>query len=427
MRGAPNNPDSLLSSLHKRQPATGRWLTGTLVPASAVLLTLTGCANPGPPKPPSLHLPKPASALTAQRVGDRVRLTWTVSADTTDGGTLRLPITAAICRDTSTTPPPTPAAPTTCNSVQHLNVVPGPAQATDILPSALTSGPPTLLTYRVELFNPRNHSAGLSAPIYTVAGTAPTPVGGLTVVPRRNAALITWRPIPVSPPAPVQLHRTLVATAAGPVVPSDRKKSTKSTPPIGMKAQKTALDLILTPEKGTPEKIAADPGGTIDRTLHDGDTVSYTAQRIRTISLAIPTSVTTGKDGRPKETKASTETLELRSDPSAPITFTFHDTVPPTIPTGLAAIPGGGFGEPPSIDLSWESNPEADILGYNIYRADANSVSVFTRLNPEPIPGPSFRDLTAKPGQAYLYRVTSVDQRHNESAPGATLPGQLHP
>jgi fibronectin type 3 domain-containing protein len=103
---------------------------------------------------------------------------------------------------------------------------------------------------------------------------------------------------------------------------------------------------------------------------------------------------------------------------------------PPSAPTGLAAIPGGGFGQPASIDLSWEPNSESDLLGYNVYRAEApvsGASASFTRLNPEPIPGTAFRDLNAQPSHSYLYRITAIDQHHNESAPSPVLTEQLHP
>jgi len=391
----------------------------------APILLLTGCANPGPPKPPSLHLPQPATKLTAERVGNHITISWTVTTDTTDGGALRTPITARLCRDDAPKPPPAapqyPPPPDPCKTVQRLTVVPGPAHVTDELPPSLTTGAPTLLAYRVALFNPRGRSAGLSAPVYAVAGASPAPVGPISIVARRNGALITWHPTP--DPTPMQLRRTLLATSTGPVEPPTPKKSSKSPKPAPFSptAKTTAQQLTLTPEKTDP----TDPGGIVDRFLHDGDTLTYTAQRVHTVSFSIPAEPYTSKAGKPEQTKPSAQTLELRGEPSPAVTFVFHDTLPPSIPTGLAAVPGGGFGQPPSIDLSWEPNPEQDILGYNVYRADGGPQ--FTRINPEPIPGPAYRDLTAQPGHPYLYRITAIDQRNNESPPTPSLKEQLHP
>ena len=49
----------------------------------ALSLLLTGCASPGTPRPPSLHLPRPVRNLQAMREGNRVLLQWTTPTDTT--------------------------------------------------------------------------------------------------------------------------------------------------------------------------------------------------------------------------------------------------------------------------------------------------------------------------------------------------------
>ncbi len=46
---------------------------------------ISGCASPGPARPPSLHLPRLATDLTATRTGNDVTLRWTTPDKTTDG------------------------------------------------------------------------------------------------------------------------------------------------------------------------------------------------------------------------------------------------------------------------------------------------------------------------------------------------------
>jgi len=397
---------------------------GSILRLRLLLLTpilLAGCANPGPPKPPSLHLPEPVKGLIAERVGNHVTLSWTTSADTTDGGLVRGPISALICRDDFPKPPPTapvyPAPPDPCRAVHEFTVTPGNTQAADPLPGVLTQGPPALIAYRVELLNVNGRSAGWSKPVYTLAGRAPAPMGTIHVDARRGAALLTWRRSSEPPQAPVEVTRTLLANAAGPISPA-KKKPAKTAPAAPFRAANapTQPQVVLTAEGGS----AADPGGMLDRTIHDGDTLSYTAQRVLRVELTTPPAKTTSRKGQPAETRPAVETLEMRGDASPTVTFTFHDTLPPEAPTGLAAVPGGGFGEPPSIDLSWDPGPELDIAGYNVYRA-AGGNDQFTRINADLVPGPSYRDLTAQPGQRYAYRVTAVDRHHNESSPSAAL------
>jgi hypothetical protein len=420
-------PRPLKSDLREKSPqALAR---RAVIPTLLIPLLLAGCANPGPPKPPSLHLPWSAQELTALRTGDRVLLSWTTPANTTDGGALQPPLTASICRDDAPRSEPAtpqyPTPPNPCKPILRVAVVPGVSTATDTLPPNLASGPPSLISYRIELLNSRNRSAGFSAPVYAAAGAAPAPAGPITVTTRRNGALITWLPrqTPADlPAAPMELERTLLATSAGPVASPSHKSATKPPPtPVNAFARTTLPQATLSAETDDPSD-RADPGGMVDGSIQDGDTLTYLAQRVRSASFTTPVTTYISKDGKPRQDKSQTVTLEIRGEPSPPVRFVFHDTIPPSAPTGLAAVPGGGFGEPPSVDLSWDPNPEPDILGYEIYRVDAGSPATsFVRLNPEPVPAPAFRDLTAKLGKTYLYRITAVDQRHNESGPSQPL------
>ena len=380
---------------------------GWQLPASAtVALFLTGCASQGPLKPPSLLLPKPAEKLLADRVGDHVELTWITPATTTDGENIKGAITANICLDTqpsaaaSSKPPvkrskstPLPVSDTPCNAILHLPVSSGPSKASVPLSPALSTGSPRPIAYSVELVSARGKSAGPSAPVFVAAGEAPPPVGPLKVTPRRESAAIEWQPTPSS--ATVEVKRTL----DGPATTPQKPKPEKSLSPFAPTSKEPAREITL-----RSDPSPKDPGGMIDPTVHEGDTYTYIAQRVATITIA-------------------GQKLELRSAPSPAATLTYHDVFPPKPPTGLVLIPGGGFGEPPSIDLSWDASFESDLLGYNIYRS--SNGSAFTKLNPDPIPVPAFHDTHVDPGQQYTYRVTAIDKRTNESVPSITATESL--
>ncbi len=392
---------------------------------------LLGCANPGPPKPPTLHLPEPAKRLAAERVANQVVLTWETSADTTDGQTLKGPISAQICRnDAPRAPSPTPIfppPPDPCKVVHEETVEPStqaaPTQLVDELPAKLTTGEPRLVAYRVTLLNGKGRSAGPSAPVYAVAGAAPAAVGPIDVSPERNGALIRWRPANQPPAAPMQLTRTLLENAAGTLEPKKAKVSGKlaSQPaaPLDVAKSPTVQQITLRAEG----ESRSDRGGMIDHGIHDGDSVRYVAQRVLTVRLTPAPTIIAGKRGKSNETKPVEQAFELKSEPSPPVTFVFHDVIPPPAPTGLAAVTGGGFGEAPSIDLSWEPNAELDIAGYNVYRAGPDSR--VEKVNGELVMGPEFRDTAVQPGTTYVYRVTAVDQHHNESSPSATVKAEV--
>ena len=349
------------------------------------LLCLLGCASPGPPHPPSLHLPEMASGLTAARVGNGVRVSWTSPLNTTDGDRIKEPTTAVLCREL---PPKSE-----CLAVQRVSAVPGPSLVTDQLPADLSSGPPRLLLYRVELRNVKNRSAGQSDPVFAVAGAAPPPVGPLTLSARRNAVLVRWPPVAAPASGVMELKRTLVATAEEPTKPAAPKPTGSSL----RTAKPTAGEAIL---RSTPQAGSAAGDGLLDPTVIHADTYTYVAQWVMDVTV-------------------SGYALELRGLPSAPAGITFRDVFPPKAPVGLVAVPGEGFGAPLAIDLSWEPNDETDLLGYNVYRRTGQGE--FRRINADPVSASAYRDLKIEAGQTYTYRVTAVDQRGNESGPGTEV------
>ncbi len=106
---------------------------------------------------------------------------------------------------------------------------------------------------------------------------------------------------------------------------------------------------------------------------------------------------------------------QVESGDSPSITVEARDVFPPGAPAGLEAAvllatPQSGA----YVELSWEISPESDLAGYRIYRSDEASGSG-VRLNPELLPGPSFRDIAVVSGKKYFYSVTAVDQAGNES------------
>ena len=247
------------------------------------LLALAGCANPGSPKAPSLHLPEVVANLQAQRLGDQVILTFTTPSGSTDGGTVHLPITALLCRRQGTG---------ACLPLQRQTVAQGPTRLVDTLPPTLLATPTTLLAYRVELFNRGNRSAGPSDQAFTASGPAPAPVGTLTAASRPAGAQLTWQPSAAG--GSMELHRI------------------QNTP----KAQQITLQAATSQQ--------SDPGGYIDPTPLSPrlDAVQFTYVAQRTLTL-----------------KMSGHSITLLGLPSAPVTFLYSDTFPPPPPHRPARHP----------------------------------------------------------------------------------------
>jgi fibronectin type 3 domain-containing protein len=83
------------------------------------------------------------------------------------------------------------------------------------------------------------------------------------------------------------------------------------------------------------------------------------------------------------------------------------------VPTGLQAV-FSGPGQPPFIDLVWAPNTDADLAGYNVYRHEPGGPPV--KINTELVKTPAFRDANVSAGKVYLYAISAVDARGNESA-----------
>src|ERR1700733_11470970 len=124
------------------------------------LLWTGGCASIGPPLPPSLELPKPPSDLRAARKGDRVTLTWTVPARTTDRQSVRYLGKTRICRSVDSVvkecaaPVGDAAPPADFKGGQKSSAKRLTATFIDTLPSSLEQEHPTgFATYAAEVMN----------------------------------------------------------------------------------------------------------------------------------------------------------------------------------------------------------------------------------------------------------------------------------
>ena len=117
--------------------------------------------------------------------------------------------------------------------------------------------------------------------------------------------------------------------------------------------------------------------------------------------------------------------VQVESVDSNFATITPKDVFPPPAPENLvvAYVPAVA-GAPAYLDLSWSTNAATDIAGYNVYRSE-DSAHPGTRLNPELLLTPAFRDMNAAPGRTYFYTVTAVDRSGNESPASPPASGSV--
>src|SRR5277367_527951 len=353
-------------------------------------LLMIGCAQTGPPLPPSLELPKPPSDLRASRKGSQVILSWSEPTLTTDRQTVRYLGPTLVCRSSEAeitacgSPVKTLAAPALSNipskSGSRRPATPKSGAErptlqtyTDILPATMQQRDPAAeITYAVEVLNRNSRGPGLSNRVHVPAIATAPPPRDLAAELTGDGVVLTWTsPIELLSSPDVQVRYRIYRHEEKPGDDSSAKDSI---------AGEVFVD-------GSGAMHFTDSSFQWDKTY-----------------LYHVTSVTILK--RPDSE------IQVEGDDSSVVRVVAHDVFPPAVPSGLQAA-YSGEGQKPFIDLIWAPVTNADLGGYNVYRSEADGVAV--KVNLELIKSPSYRDNAIVSGKTYSYSVSSVDARGNES------------
>jgi hypothetical protein len=373
-----------MQAQRRRTQSPISFLLYCIAPALIFIVTgtlMVGCGQTGAPQPPSLQLPAPVTDLTASRTGNRVALTWTMPRKTTDKLLLKGPQSVHICRKS--------AESASCAVVADRSFAPEKAATyEDPLPVGLSTGVPGPLFYSVQVVNSHGRSAGDSNLALTAAGPAPVAFADAHAQITADGVLLQWQAVPLIGDAnKVDIDRTLLST------PSPARQDYEKKKPITGSSGQLVKQQTLTVRLPADQ----DPGKALDPDAAFDQRYGYRISRVATITVA----------GKP---------IEIRGESSPELVVDTKDTFPPQPPTGLAAVADPEAG---AIDLSWVPNAEADLAGYAAYRREGDGSP--KRLTPTGslLDTPQFRDLTARPGVAYLYSVTAIDRDGNESHPSS--------
>lgn len=311
---------------------------------------MIGCAQTGPPLPPSLELPKPPGDLRAIRKGDRVSLSWSEPTRTTDRQTVRYIGPTLVCRSVESeitecgnpaallpAPPPAPhkPAPRRRNQPKAASDKPTPESYTDTLPANLLRADPAAeLTFAIEVLNRNARGAGLSNRVHVPAVATLPPPGDLAAALNGDGVELTW----TSTTEAQKLFDELKSTGA-----LIRYRVYRHWESGG--DESTGKDAIA-------GEVAFEPGGMhfMDSSFEWEKTYLYRVTAVTVVKRA---------DGE----------VQVEGDDSAPVKVVAHDVFPPSVPTGLQAA-YSGEGQKPFIDLIWAPVTSADLAGYNVYRSD---------------------------------------------------------
>ena len=350
--------------------------TAKLLLALGAVVLLPACATVAPPQTPSLQLPKPPSDLRATRKGDTVTLTWTIPALTTDRQRLRSLGPTRVCRGINppatscTTPVGQAPPPQDFEAIRKSAGQKVPVSYKDTLPNQLERDNPLgSVTYAVEVLNADGRGAGLSNPVSVQLAPAAPPPQDFSAHATAEGVVLTWtKPsLPTVEPPLSYVFRVY-----------RRQKGNQQQIVIGEVSAGNGPSFTLT-----------DPGIEWEQTYdYFADTVTVIAQ-----------------EGRPD--------VRIEGDDTPPIEVFAHDIFPPAVPSGLQAV-FSGPGQEPFVDLIWAPVTDVDLAGYNVYRHEEGAA--LEKLNSEPLKTPAYRDKNVASGKQYLYSVSAVDVRGNESA-----------
>jgi hypothetical protein len=387
------------------------------------LVWLTGCAQMGPPRPPSLELPKAPSDLRAVRKGDRVALTWTIPSRTTDRQRVRYLGTTRVCRSVEgavvflaglaskdcgtpigeVLPPADFAENNKSSSAKKIT-----ASFIDTLPASIEQANPVgFATYAVEVLNAADRSAGISNLVHVALVPTLPPFSGFAARATGQGVLISWECPPTSGRRTGVKYLFRIYRH-----PESGGSATRIAELDATACAGGPSGLVPLAEQSSGAETAKDSDKVVtsflDQTFEWEKTYFYRGVVVSLVETA----------GKPA--------VEIEGDDTPEVKVFAHDVFPPAVPSGLQAV-FSGPGQQSFIDLIWAPVTDADLDGYNIYRHLEGSPAV--KVNLEPVKVPAYRDLQVVSGKTYFYSVSAVDLRGNESGRSEeaeeTVPGNL--
>lgn len=369
---------------------SGKLIASAVLGVLALCALMTGCAQTGPPLPPSLELPKPPTDLRASRKGDRVTLSWSEPTLTTDRQSVRYIGPTLVCRSVESeitqcgNPaallPAPPAGPHKAGSAHRRKSAsdkPTPLSYTDTLPAnMLPADPGAELTYAVEVLNRHARGAGLSNRVHLPAVITLPPPSDLSASLNGDGVELTW-------------------TSAGETQKLFSDLSGKS-PGLQLRYR-----VYRREESSGKDAVAGEVSLGESGVVHFTDS-GFEWEKTYLYRVTAVTIV-----------KRADREVQVEGEDSAPVRVVAHDVFPPSVPTGLQAA-YSGEGQKPFIDLIWAPVTSADLAGYNVYRSSSAGEKM-VKVNSELVKSPAYRDSAVESGKSYTYSVSAVDVRGNES------------
>jgi fibronectin type 3 domain-containing protein len=249
-----------------------------------------------------------------------------------------------------------------------------------------------------------------TAPEMTTDGVRLARLGGAEVTVNGQAA-----PAAVSAPGVVKLE-----VPAAPLAGQEVTVAARVASPKGRFSEWANASIAVLAPLPVPDKVTAEATAEGVRLRWQGAKASYRIlRRLGAVESEIAT-VTTNEYldreaafGETYRYRVEAFSGAARSGFSAVVEITPEDRFPPAAPAGLTAVAGIG-----SIELAWEPGTEADIAGYQVYRAEG--AGEWRPVGAQSLQA-SYSDREVKSGARYRYTVVAIDRKGNESARPAVV------
>ena len=368
------------------------------------LLLAAACGKRGDPRPPIPIIPQATSDLVVTQRANDIVLSWSYPSLTTTGQSLTQLRRIVVYRyseplppSASTRPPDSPE-PGVPDAVAQFAKVPEltPVQFTRLServesmesanlkdatvgsklsyrdsPQMRTiEGRPMRLTYAIvsEGENARSPLSNLVAIVPLPVAVPPTEVAA---TPNAGGVVLTWKP-----------PQTSIAGGTAPIISGYNVYRGSEEESVGRTFDSPVNETLISATTWT-------------------DVPSYGKHVYRVTAVAT--------NGPPR----------IESQPSAPVTVTFKDLVPPPPPATVSALV-----ETTAVRLIWDAVDAPDLAGYRIQRAEGTGLETLREVGKFPLTAltqeTTYLDTTVQVGISFRYEVTALDKNGNESAPVST-------
>jgi hypothetical protein len=425
----------------------------------AIVIACAACGKKGPPLAPFVRVPALVTAVTPQRVGDDVYLSFAVPSTNADGQKPGDIAAVEVYAVTSTIAPSTeeqrelatlittlpvrpivPELPVPANgsAPPPIPVPPGVNRGAAVvvrealtaetrvpvelpvdkkpLPAAeppvdseprigtLVAPPPTQLPrrhYFVISRSPRGRESVPSTPVSIPFEAGSSAPGAPVVTNTASEMTITWPPSPDARTSTILLPPTVKPVVAANATPSN--VTPKGPAPLlplvakslGFNTVATSYHVYDVTPPAAP--VVPDPFAITQPAPITPSPVTDTEFVIKGVSFNVERCF----EVRPVDQVFGATVI----GPASPRTcVTPQDTFPPAAPRSLAAIAGSGV-----ISLIWDANTESDLAGYIVLRGEAPGETL-QPITAKPVTETTYRDESVTPGTRYVYAVVAVDR-----------------